>query len=77
VHEGRLHVLHDDRRHAHVLRLLLLVASIDRSKVSSSVRNTAPHHRGFAVAVVRPIFHACLLRPSCAKRDRSQNDAYI
>jgi hypothetical protein len=56
VHEGRLYVLHDARRYAHVLRLLLLVASIDGSKLVSSLRNIAPHHRGFTVVVVRPLF---------------------
>jgi hypothetical protein len=39
VHEGRLHVLHDDERYAHVLRLLLLVASIDRLESLPIVRN--------------------------------------
>jgi hypothetical protein len=61
VYEGRLHVLHDDRRYAHVLRLLLLVASIDHSKVGSlGVRNidAAPlrlHGCGGAA-----IFSACV-----------------
>jgi hypothetical protein len=57
VHEGRLHVLHDDRRHAHVLRLLLLVASIDCSEVIfERAQHRTPHHRGFAVVVVRTFF---------------------
>jgi hypothetical protein len=41
VHEVRLHVLHDDERHAHVLRLLLLVASIDDSALSESAQQSA------------------------------------
>ena len=54
VYEGRLHVLHDDRRHAHVLRLLLLVASIDRLEpVFRRAQHRTPHHHGFTVVVVR------------------------
>jgi hypothetical protein len=55
VHEGRLYVLHDAGWYARVLRLQLLIASIDDSR-RSSLRNTVPHHRGLTVVVVRALF---------------------
>jgi hypothetical protein len=62
VHEGRMPVLHDDRRRARMLRLLLLVASMGSNECR--VRATpASHRRGFTVTAVRPLFRDSLFYP--------------